>query len=198
MRKITVVVLMTAVLAMMLASAGMTWAGPGGNTNGKGARQGQGPARACGAFAAQWAHGKSAHARDLDRLDRKLDQHGCPPAPPCVATDSCDAAPPPPLGGAASCEGVTVPCVVEQSPVFTLYGTLAAGPSSVKNVVNCPEDAPNILNLNYGYTASSSAVTVLMSPDPSTTPQELVFTGVNWAPIDDNTFQVTVACTSSD
>jgi hypothetical protein len=38
--------------------------------------QGQGSAHACSALIEQHAHGKSAHARDLDRLAQKLDQRG--------------------------------------------------------------------------------------------------------------------------
>ena len=193
MRKLTVVVVMTAVLAMMLASAGTSGAKPGG-TNGKDIGQGQGSARACGALIEQHAHGKSAHARDLDRLAHKLDKHGCPPPPPCVATNSCDTAPPPPPGEGVGCDGVSGECQMIYSPVISLAGTWEKGPSINSAYVSCPTDLPYIWN--WDFDKSSSAVTVDANYNPFPVPNDIWWDAWNWAPTTTNTFQIYMACSN--
>jgi hypothetical protein len=197
-KRVAVLVTVAAVLVMMLAAAGTAGAKPDGGTKAIG--QGQGSANACKAFVKQLGHGKSAHAKDLDRLAQKLDQHGCPPAPPCVATNSCDdPAEPPPLGDAVSCDGALGTCVIVQGPVITLAGISQSGPSAVGPgfpVAQCTEAEPYLYN--WSYTTSSSALTATPLANPISNPEVLTATAANWSWSSSNTFQFTVACTSQD
>jgi len=184
----------TAVLAMMVAMAGTAWATTSGGTDGKATGQGKGPANACGAFVAQAAHGKSAHAKDLDRLAQKLDQRGCPPPPPCLATNSCNNAPPPELGAEASCEGVPGTCVYVSSGEIILYGALAAGKSTAgPDFFDCPDAQPWLWS--WSTSTSSSAVWLLTADNSGgDTPNALWYSAANAATFDNNWFQMALAC----